>query len=197
MPADWDAEESALRTTAGALRARLSLMEELAGIGDPVLTGSNALKVMVARDIDVTVTVERMDHRVLEGITALASRLVSRDDVRDVLVRDDSGRWNDDAAYPDGYYLCVHALGDDGELWSIDIWVIAEPDRQPGLAHLRTLAPRITPTTQATILRLKRANQWTLRDGSRMPSVQIYWAVLDHGVTSPDQFRALMHGRLR
>ncbi|MBT2504128.1 hypothetical protein [Curtobacterium sp. ISL-83] len=66
-------------------------------------------------------------------------------------------------------YLRIHAKGSDGEVWSIDIWFVDEPDRQPDLLHLETLAP----STQSKILAIKRAQHWVLPDGSRMPSVEV------------------------
>ncbi len=180
MRSSWDEGEASLRERADALRAQLGLDAELARVGVATLTGSAALRLMVARDIDVTIAVPSLSATLVREVAALAARLAERPDVREVLVRDDTGSWNLDPAYPDGVYLHVVARDDAGEMWTLDLWFVDEPERQPDLAHLRTILPRITPEAQQRILTIKRAAGGRRPDGTRLPSYDIYRAVLDH-----------------
>ncbi|MFZ4892931.1 hypothetical protein ACL9RL_00615 [Plantibacter sp. Mn2098] len=191
MTVEWDAEQARLQRRAGVLRERLGIDEALARIGSATLVGSAALGVMVARDIDVTVTVSALGSDVRTAVAELAACLSIRDDVREVTLRNDLGRWNTDPLYPDGIYLHVHCADIDDEPWTIDIWFVDDPARQPDLQHLETIGSRITAEAQATILAIKRATGGRRPDGSRLPSILIYEAVLDHGVLSAGDFSSI------
>lgn len=194
MSATWDRDESALNHRAARLRATLEsdvqLDTALQTLGRVTVTGSVALRVMVARDVDLTVSVPELGASVLADVGSLAAKLIGHESVRQVVTRDDTGSWNVDPGYPDGIYLGVSCRDQDGEPWSFDIWFVDQPDRQPDLAHLRSLGPRITPATQRAILAIKRATQGRRADGSRLPSYEIYRAVLDEGIRTPEEFAA-------
>lgn len=187
MIPNWDAEELHLEQRAQQVRDHLGLTTALPRIGQATLTGSAALRVMVARDIDLTVAVDDLERR-LPDVAELGGRLARRPDVRVVTFRNDTGRWNTDANYPDGLYLFVECADDLGDTWTLDIWFVDEPDRQPDLQHLETLRPRIDPDHQAAILAIKRATGGRRPDGTRLPSFEIYQAVLDRGVRTPAEF---------
>ncbi|WP_199537055.1 hypothetical protein [Spongiactinospora gelatinilytica] len=74
----------------------------------------------------------------------------------------------------------------DGNDWNLDIWFIDEPGRQPSTVHLRTIRPRLTGETRVAILRIKRA--LAARGGPRVSGYEIYLAVLDEGVRTPEEF---------
>jgi hypothetical protein len=87
--------------------------------------------------------------------------------------------------YPDGLYWGIDYR--DGQLdWNIDVWFVADAQRQPDLHHVRTFADRLTPETRQAILNIKRA-----QTDSTVRSFDIYIAVLDGGVRTPDEFRSL------
>jgi hypothetical protein len=174
----WDDEQERLQVRARELQSELGLGVELARLGEVAVTGSVALRVMVALDVDLTVTVAELGSALLERVTALAARMITRDDVREVLVRDDTGAWNADPAYPDGIYLRISARDALGEEWTVDVWFVDQPERQPDLAHVREFAPLVTPETQSAILERKRATRGLASDGTRLPSYLIYDAVL-------------------
>lgn len=187
MIPNWDVEELRLQKRAQQVRGRLNLTNSLPRIGQTTLTGSAALGVMVARDIDLTVAVDDLDLR-LQEVVELGARLAVRPDVRVVTFRNDTGRWNTDEGYPDGLYLFVECADDLGDTWTLDIWFVDEPGRQPDLQHVETLRPRIDPERQAAILAIKRATRGRRPNGTRLPSFEIYQAVLDHGVRTPAEF---------
>ncbi|ODT14467.1 MAG: hypothetical protein ABS35_34610, partial [Kaistia sp. SCN 65-12] len=141
---DLLAAQAQLQAEADALVEALDLMAELAELGAPVRVGSSALGLMVRRDIDITVSCERLDAASLAAFAQLGARLMQRDDlIVTVRFRNDAGGWNAEPQnYPDGLYLGLSARTPAGANWTFDIWLVDQPERQPDLAHLRTLLPR-------------------------------------------------------
>lgn len=139
---------------------------------------------MVARDIDVTTVCPSLE---LEPVFDVGRVLAGHPRVRSLSFRNDSGRWNVDPAYPDGLYWMVEYVTEDGVSWKLDLWFILE-GTQFDLEHLRTLPPRLTRQARVAILRIKHA-RLDRPPAERGPSYKIYEAVLDHGISTPDEFR--------
>jgi hypothetical protein len=173
--------QDALQAGAAALRAGLGLDAHLSGHGRVHAVGSAALGLMVWRDLDLTVVCDSLDAA---AVADTGARLARDERVREVRFRNDTGAWNTDPAYPDGLYLGLDCRDRDGGRWNADIWFVDDPGRQPDLAHLRDLPPRLTPETRAAILLVKDATAG--RPGYR--SWDVYTAVLDHGVRTPADF---------
>jgi len=185
------ARQSALQAEADAAVADLDLADDLAAIGKAVRVGSSALGLMVKRDVDLTVACEKLDGATLEAIRTLGLRIARHPRVWQLTLRDDSGEWNiepDD--YPDGVYLGLRYRSAQKQDWNFDIWFVDEPDRQPDLAHLRTLLPRLTDESRVAILAIKEALATDPEYGRSIHGVDVYEAVLDHGVTSSAEFTA-------
>ncbi len=92
--------------------------------------------------------------------------------------------------YPDGLYLGVRYRATEGADWKIDIWFIIDPDRQPDLAHIRSLPPRLTDESREVILRIKDAWAGRAEYGRTVKSFDIYSAVLDDHVSSEAEFES-------
>lgn len=180
-----------LQSDADAVVRSLGVMEELAKIGMPTRVGSSALGLMVRRDIDITVSCGRLDDAALAAFAQLGARLMQRvDDVVAVRFRNDSGGWNlESAKYPDGLYLGLSVRAADGADWTFDIWLVDQPDRQPDLAHLRTLRPRLTDEDRLVILEIKHVLAAGDPVEAKIPSALVYEAVMDHGVRTYDAFK--------
>lgn len=179
--------QAALQAEADAVADDLRLAE-LVELGDPIRVGSSALGLMVKRDVDVTVVCKSLDEQTIEAVGRVGQQLFGHPRVRVVTMRDDTGHWNVDPAYPDGLYLGVKYRTLAGADWTLDIWFVAEPDRQPDLAHIRSLPPRLDDETRSAILAIKEAWADNPAYGSAVSSYDIYSSVLDHGVRSPEQF---------
>jgi hypothetical protein len=180
------ARQRALQTEAEQVRARLDLDRVLGAVGNPVLVGSAALGLMVWRDIDATVVCQSLDKR---PVLAAATELAAHQDVKTMQYRDDSGRFNQDPEkYPDGLYVGLRYHPAEAPEWNLDLWFVDDPDRQPDLAHLRTLPERLTDDARLAILRIKTL--WIARPqyGKSVRSWDIYTAVLDHNVRDADEF---------
>lgn len=182
-------QQAALQREADAVVAELGLDTALSSFGDPVRTGSSALGLMVRPDIDITVCCPALTAELITDVIDLGARLARHEQVRRVLYRDDTGAWNQEPeSYPDGVYLLLgFRSAVTGREWTSDIWFVDQPDRQPDLAHLRTLSPRLTDEARVKILRIKR-----VRSAS---GATVYEAVLDGGVSTPEEFDAWLADR--
>jgi hypothetical protein len=178
-------EQDRLQREAAEVRADLALDERFAGLGSVVLVGSAALGLMVWRDLDLTVVCPRLD---IARVASVATPLVEHARVRQVLLRDDTGDWNNEPSYPDGVYLGLRYRTPAGDDWKVDIWFVDEPDRQPDLTHLRTLPERITDERRSSILRIKHAWADHPDYGRTFTSHDIYTAVLDEHVQNTADF---------
>jgi hypothetical protein len=171
------------------VRADLALDDVLAVLGEPHLVGSAAHGLMVRPDLDITVVCDALDSAVLYRA---AGDLVSHPHVRQLTFRNDSGPWNSQPEkYPDGVYWGID-YRDGRRTWNIDIWFVADAARQPDLRHVREFGRRLTPETRNAILDIKRA--WAERPeyGRAVTSMDIYRAVLDEGIRTPEEFELFL-----
>ncbi len=178
------ARQDALQAQAVDILADLDAFALLRSVGKATQTGSSALGLMVARDIDITTLCPSLE---LTPVFELGHRLAAHPRVRRLTFRNDTGRWNTESVYPDGLYWLVEYVADPDITWTIDLWFLREGTTQFDLEHMKTLPGRLTPETRAAILRIKEA---VFADTSRPrgPSYAIYEAVLDHGIRSPEAY---------
>jgi hypothetical protein len=162
----------------------LDLMTRLGRVGTPTHSGSSALGIMVALDIDVTTLCPSLD---LGPIFALGEGLAAHPRVRGLTFRNDTGHWNTGSEYVDGLYWKVEYVGDDDAIWSLDLWFLEAGTTQYDLIAMETLPARLDDTKRATIVRIKEA----LAD--RTPQVrgyQVIDGVLDHDIRTADELLA-------
>ena len=119
----------------------LHLNELLSKVGRVTRVGSSAMGLMVRRDIDITVACSKLDIHALEAFSGIGARLMQMtESVAAVRFRNDTGKRNvEPEKYPDGLYLWLSVKAPNEMTWTIDIWLVDEPERQPDLAHLKTL----------------------------------------------------------
>jgi hypothetical protein len=191
---DLLARQAALQEEAHAVLADLDLLVLLGGVGRPVVTGSCALGVMVRRDIDVTTLVSSLD---VESVFAIGRALAAHPGVHRAGFRNDTGRWNTDPAYPDGLYWGVGYRAEGGADWNLDLWFLRDGTTQFDLEHLRTLLPRLDHKTRAAILRIKEALAGSPTYGREVHGYDVYAAVLDGGVRTPEELAAWLRERAK
>lgn len=183
--------QSNLQAEADEVVRLLDLDRLLAKVGRPVRVGSSAMGLMVRRDIDITVTCDRLDSAALEAFANIGAHLMRlTGHVGAVKFRNDTGPWNmEPEKYPDGLYLWLSVQMLNRVEWTVDIWLVDEPDRQPDLAHLKTLLPRLSDVTRAIILQIKRDLVASADQScAKIPSALVYEAVMDHGVRTSEEF---------
>jgi hypothetical protein len=177
-----------LQVEANAVALDLRLDELLGTVGDPVRVGSAALGLMVRRDLDITVVCRTLDAAATAAVGQIGAHLALHESVWQVQLRNDTGRWNTDPAYPDGLYLGLRYRPPGGDDWNLDIWFVDQPERQPDLAHLTSMPARLTPAARTSILQIKRSIADSQQAGGKVRSYLVYTAVLDYGVQTPEQF---------
>ncbi|MCF1434594.1 hypothetical protein GOZ97_03070 [Agrobacterium vitis] len=168
----------------------LDLNALLREIGRPTRVGSSAMGLMVRRDIDITVACDCLDNNALAAFAGIAARLMQITDyVVAVRFRNDTGNWNiEPEKYPDGLYLWLSVRMTDGTDWTLDIWLVDMPEKQPDLNHLKTLLPRLSDTDRAVILQIKQVLAERDKTLLKIPSALVYEAVMDHGVRTFQEF---------
>ncbi|MBW6421539.1 hypothetical protein KX729_08805 [Rhizobium sp. XQZ8] len=189
--------QAALQAQADTIVEKLDLPRLLGLAGKPVRVGSSTLGLMVLRDIDITTICDRLDASTRRTIAEIASELMLDQRIGAVRYRNDTGAWNvEPHAYPDGLYLAVTYRSERDEDWNLDLWFVDQPARQPDIAHLKTLAPRLTDDIRRTILAIKAELAANTPKGSRpASSALVYEAVLDGSVSSIAGFEAWLTGR--
>jgi hypothetical protein len=178
-------QQNALQGEVETVVADLGLDGRLGQVGRPVRVGSAALGLMVWRDLDITVVCESLD---VAAVVELGAQLALHPRTRRVEFRNDMGAWNADPGYPDGLYLGLGYRSPAGHDWRLDVWFVDDPCRQPDLGHLRTLPPRLDRESRLAILQIKTAWHARAEYGRSVRSFDIYTAVLDAGVRTPEQF---------
>ncbi|WP_432537871.1 hypothetical protein [Kineococcus arenarius] len=194
-PDERHQQQDALQVEADRVVDELGLTDLLTAIGRPHRVGSSRLGLMVVRDIDVTVVCNDLTATAAAVVDA-AAHLSAHPDVRELTFRKETSRFNlYPDRYPDGLYLRLTYAPPQRPEWTLDIWFVDEPDRQPDLAHVQSMPTRLTPEARDAILLIKHA--WVLRGdyGTVVTSHDVYTAVLDHGVTDLDSFTAWVDAR--
>lgn len=186
------ARQGILQREAERVAEDLDAERQLGIAGRVVRVGSAALGLMVWRDLDLTVVCDYLDKVVVLDV---GKTLAFHPRVREVVFRDDTGAWNTDPGYPDGFYLGLRYRSTDGQDWKLDIWFVDDPERQPDLQHVRTIPPRLDVEKRLAILRIKSAWQRRPEYGHTVRSFDIYRAVLDHQVRDLAGFASWLAGR--
>ncbi|MFI6172622.1 hypothetical protein ACIBCN_38000 [Nocardia sp. NPDC051052] len=168
-------EQSRQRTRqAHEILTRLRLFERWGAFGTPVLVGAVAYELTMAPDIDIEIYCDA--PRIQDGFAVLRD-CAELDNVR-------KARFGNHLNDPDeGLYWRLDYRAGDGTDWKIDMWMLRRDHPGPCAAQLvAPLRAALTPERRRTILELKSLMQ----TGSipRMPSIDIYRAVIDGGLRS-------------
>lgn len=183
-----------LQAEANRVAEELDMDDLLSLAGNPVRVGSAALGLMAWRDLDITVVCPKLD---MDQVAEIATMLMVKQGIRELRFLNDTGIWNTDINYPDGFYIGLKYRAQSGMDWKLDIWFVDEPDKQPDLKHIETLPKRLTPELRESILTIKQA--WASRPeyGNEVKSFDIYTAVLDDHVRTLHQFEEWLKSKPR
>jgi len=164
---------AARQATALALLESLRYLDRWGRLGHAELVGSVRHGLVVARDIDVEVTVPALEPA---ATFAVAGELAT-----DPLVA--RATYRNQAESRGWLYWEIGAHGEDGEEWTIETYVSGPDDPYAGWsAELASaLAAALTDEQRAAILALKEA----LADDPDYRAMDVYRAVVDGGVRSP------------
>lgn len=185
-------EQEHLQAEADAVLVDLDLVATLATVGVPHSVGSRALRVMVRRDIDLTVACDRLE---LGALYLLGKNVATHPSVRMLRFRNDTGHWNVDPLYPDGVYWGIEYVSERAVRWNLDVWFVDEPERQPDLRDLRELSPLLDDSARRRILTIKRALAEDPRYGREVCGRDVYLAVLHHDAINVADFERYLAAR--
>jgi hypothetical protein len=185
--------QDALQAEADRLVELLELKAMLGRAGRFERLGSSVSGLMVWRDLDLGVSCGGLSReRAWETVIPLAThprttQLSYRKQIARLAPPELRGY--------ERYYFVVRHENEAGREWKIDI-SLWSPKSPPGpLTHAQEMRRRLTPETRLTILWIKDA--W-----HRLPSypdvvggTDVYEAVLEHGVRTPEQFGRYLRRR--
>ncbi|HKF37791.1 MAG TPA: hypothetical protein VKB35_12930 [Ktedonobacteraceae bacterium] len=184
--------QEALQAEAHTVPAELHLMELLTSIGQVRQLGRSALGVMAWRDIDLTVSAAGMS---IDLILETMHPVFAHPNVKRMRYLKEVGHFNPTGEQVhDRHYFGVYYLPSTGVEWKIDIsfWLCCGEHPEP--VH-EALARHLTAEKRLVILWLK--DIWWRLPAYRYQvySVDIYDAVMAHGVQTPPGFDAYVAAR--
>ncbi|HEX6346759.1 hypothetical protein [Umezawaea sp.] len=177
--ADLLARQADLQREAARVVADLDLMALLGRLGRVEVIGSAASGLMVWRDLDISVHTS-------------ASRAEVADVVRDLVAHPEVADLHFTGPHtPSGlpkdqrYYAVLHHRG-----WKVDLSLWTSTGPSGGFSDAAALRDRLDDETRAAILVIK--DHWCRLDEypDVVSGVDVYDAVLDHGVRTVEEFRA-------
>ena len=186
-----------LQTEAAAVIEELDLLAMLGQVGHAELVGSAASGLMVWRDIDVGARCQDLNPaRAWDALRPLVTnpQLMRLDYRNEIGERSPSDRPSDQRYSFVAYY---QPRATEENEWRIDIslWLSAAPRNQ--LAQLAELRRRLTDETRLAILWIKDVWHRQPTYPYEVGGVDVYDAVLEHGVRTPDEFAAHLRARGR
>jgi hypothetical protein len=187
--------QSALRREASELLAELEQSGIFADHGPLLVTGSYVSDLMCWRDLDVGLLVGADFSP--RDVVQLISRIVELPGVVGFDYRDERGERVPTGQGRDERYHVPFLLDRGDGTWRVDLSMWLHDPHENVTAWHEDLRDSITDEQRAAVLRIK--DVW-----HRLPSYpdhvggfEIYAAVIDNGVRTPDQFRSWLadHGR--
>jgi hypothetical protein len=184
--------QACLEAGAAAILARFDLLPRLRLVGQAELIGSAVLGLMVWRDIDIMVSAPGLGPA--QAFAAL-DPLLTNPRVTHVRYLNQRGSFNETALLEDDrYYFAVTLRTDEAE-WKFDIsfWTSERSPRE--LSYIDVVRRRLTDETRLAILWIKDVWHHLPSYRTSVLSVDIYDAVLEHGVRTPCAFDAYLSAR--
>ena len=180
----------ALRKEADDIMVRRGLLRVLRDYGKPHVVGSYSLQTMVWRDLDLYLETDAISEtRFLE----LGAQLVSMLNPTKMSFR--STRAVSIQGLPTGLYWGVYENDRSERGWKIDIWAIDSMQCEKLIQFQESIRARITETALLKILSIK-SQVWRDPEYRRsFIALDVYSAVLDHGVGDINGFRSYLERR--
>jgi len=183
---DLLARQSALQDEAQEVLADLDLAGLLGDIGPLLVTGSYVSGLMCWRELDVMVLVGAQFSP--QDVMGVLARIVGRAEVTDLQYRDERGPRCGTGQVRDERYHVPVTVQHGGRGWQIDLTLwLHDLHHNVTLWH-EQLRDRITAEQRIAVLRIK--DDWHRRPAypHHVGGLEIYTAVLEDGVRTPDQF---------
>lgn len=185
--------QDALQSEAADVIAALDLPALLAPAGRVEQIGSSVSGLMVWRDLDFNIIAPGLTP---ERLFAILQPLVRNPNLTALHYQNELGpRSPTGDPRDERYYVVCHYQPAPDIDWKIDLsfWAADAPRGQ--LAHLAYLRERLTPTTRLAILWIKDVCHRRPSYPYTVGGYEVYVAVLEHGVRTPDAFAAYLRER--
>ena len=173
-----------LKAEADILLHEHGLLKILEKYGDPFITGSCALGLMLRRDLDVNLGTDNMTEATFfqmggEIATALKPARITYQN--EFVLRH--------PRLPMGFYFGV-SMGKipDAETWNIDIWAMDTQQLNKYKQELSSLKSAIDTQRRTLILEIKSKSLANPEYQHKFFSYDVYRAVIDKNVKSADEF---------
>ena len=190
--AELAARQDALQAEAREVLATPGLAALLTEIGPPLFAGSFVSGLMCWREVDVMVLVSQDFSP--SDVMRLAGRIAGLAGVTGLEYRDERGpRCATGQVRDERYHLPV-TMDRMGHTWLIDLTLwLHDPHHNVTRWH-EELRERITAEQRRAVLRIK--DEWHQRPEypGQVGGLEVYTAVLEDGVRTPEQFAAWLAG---
>jgi hypothetical protein len=161
---------------AAELLAELDVVDRWRRVGQPYLCGAYAYGLLVALDIDI----EIFGSLDVEAGFAVVAGIASRAGVRKVTY---INAVDDEDAGLGWEVVCADRTG---ARWRVQMWLLPIDYAGPRSADLvAPMRARLDAATRCSILRIK---EHLVATATAYRSIDVYRAVLDHGVAGPDEY---------
>lgn len=182
--------QDAMQAEARRVVATLGLQELLAQAGEVTEHGSSVSGLMAWRDIDFGV---RSPGLTTERAFEIMLPLLQHPRTARVRYQNETGsRIFMGDPRNERLFFMLYYDHTDGETWKIDIAFWMSPERHDEGEYTDRIRARLTDDTRAAILWIKELWHGLAAYPAVVGSVDIYTAVLDHGVRTPDEFDAYL-----
>jgi hypothetical protein len=190
-PAALLRRQAALQAEALAVMRELDLRERLGRLGPFEQIGSSVSGLMVWRDLDVAA---RCADPTTEEVLDAMRPVLAHPGVREAMYAPQLGARSPSGGPADQrWYFVLRYQRPGGELWKVDVslWRLGDAPRELYFDP-DTLRRRLTDETRGAILWIK--DVWHRRTSypDVVGGVEIYDAVLNHGVRAPADFAAYL-----
>jgi len=179
-----------LQAEAQQVIVELNLHSLLSQVGRPEQIGSSIAGLMVWRDLDFNIL---CPYPSLDSIFATMRPLLIHPRVTTLHYHNDTGKYaRAELRGDERYYFVVHYENKAGNEWKIDLsfWLSDAPRTQ--LAYIEYLTQKMTKETRLAILWIKDVWRHHTTYPYQIGGTDIYDAVLEHGVRTPEQFRSYL-----
>jgi hypothetical protein len=176
---DLDARQAALQAEAAEVLAGLDL-------GPVLLTGSYVSGLMCWPDLDIMMHVG--PGFAPRDVLRLLEPIVDRPDVHGFDYRDERGPRSPTGTARDERYHVPIALVLGERTWRVDLTLWLNDPHENLTTWHENLRDTVTPDERAAILRIKDVWHRLPNYPDEISGTEIYTAVLDHGVRTPEEF---------
>jgi hypothetical protein len=188
--ADLLRRQCALQAEVPSILEELDIVKLLRPHGTPLQMGSSSLGLMVWPDIDMCVSCPGL---AIEHALETMRPIYSHPMVKRVQYLNEVGQFNSSGEVHDRYYFAIYYHGANDIEWKIDIsfWNAVEDHPEP---VQDAVAKNLTEETRLAILWIKDIWHRLPTYQTEVFSVDIYDAVLEHGVRTPSEFDEYLAG---